>query len=83
MALLSDATVVVTGGERSGTVHQGWEALRLGRDLMLLESLAASGFSWTQDLLRYGAEILDDMNLNAWLDALPERVIFDEYDLAP
>lgn len=35
MALLSDATVIVEAGETSGTLHQGWEALRLGRPLFL------------------------------------------------
>ena len=33
MALLSPATVIVEAGEGSGTQHQGWEALRLGRPL--------------------------------------------------
>ena len=42
MALLSDATIIVEAGEGSGTLHQGWEALRLGRALFLLESLAVS-----------------------------------------
>ncbi len=78
MALLSDATVIVAAGERSGTVHQGWEALRLGRDLLLLESLADKGFPWTEALLNYGAEVLSDENLVIWLDSLPERVVFDE-----
>ena len=40
MALLTDATVIVEAGEKSGTVHQGWEALQLGRLLFLLESVA-------------------------------------------
>ena len=74
MALLSDATVIVTGGERSGTVHQGREALRLGRELFILESLASSGFHWTQELLDGGARILSDANLDAWLDFFSERV---------
>ena len=78
MALISDATVIVAAGERSGTEHQGWEALRLGRDLLLLESLATSGFAWTDKLLSYGAEVLSDRNLGKWLDSLPERVVFDE-----
>jgi len=81
MALISDATVIVAASERSGTVHQGWEALRLGRDLLLLESLAESGFAWTEALLNHGGEVLSDDNLESWLDALPERVVFDEADL--
>src|SRR5581483_2885572 len=40
MALLTDATVIVEAGEKSGTLHQGWEALRLGRLVFLLESVA-------------------------------------------
>ena len=35
MALLSPATVIVEAREGSGTQHQGWEALRLGRPLVL------------------------------------------------
>ena len=81
MALISDATVIVAAGESSGTAHQGWEALRLGRDLLLLESLADSGFAWTEELLRYGADVLSDENLEPWLDSLPERVVFDEAEL--
>ena len=81
MALISDATVIVAAGERSGTVHQAWESLRLGRDLLLLESLASRRFTWTEELLRYGAEVLSDENLKTWLDSLRERVIFDEAEL--
>ena len=81
MALISDATVIVAAGERSGTEHQGWEALRLGRDLLLLGSLANSGFAWTEKLLSYGADVLNDKNLGKWLDSLPERVVFDEAEL--
>ena len=81
MALISDATVIVAAGERSGTEHQGWEALRLGRDLLLLESLANRGFAWTDKLLSYGAAVLNDKNLRKWLDSLPERVVFDEAEL--
>lgn len=39
MALLTDATVV-EAGEKSGTLYQGWEALRLGRQLFLTETVA-------------------------------------------
>ena len=81
MALISDATVIVAASERSGTVHQGWEALRLGRGLLLLESLARSGFAWTEALLNHGGEVLSDDNLESWLDELPERVVFDEAEL--
>ena len=82
MALLSDATVIVAAGEDSGAVHQGWEALRLGRDLLLLESFANSGVSWAQDLLHYGAGVLNSRNLNRWLDALPERACLNDLQMA-
>jgi DNA processing protein len=59
MALLSHATVIVEAGEDSGALSQGWEALRLGRDLFLLESLvAAPGLSWPAEMLKYGAQVL-------------------------
>ena len=73
MALLSDATVIVTAGERSGTRHQGREALRLGRDLLLLKSLAEREIGWVQKLMGFGAQVLDDSNLECWLESLSER----------
>src|SRR5208337_1122651 len=35
MALISDASIIVEAGETSGSLHQGWEALRLGRPLFI------------------------------------------------
>ncbi len=61
MALVSDSSVIVEAGESSGTRHQGWEALRLGRPLFLMKSLAETpGLSWVREMLRYGAEILSE-----------------------
>lgn len=60
MALLSDATVIVEAGETSGTKHQGWEALRLGRPLFILQSLAESGLDWVTEMIGYGARPLSD-----------------------
>lgn len=75
MALLSDATIIVEAGESSGTLHQGWEALRLGRPLFLLESITKdSRLSWPEDMLRYGAQVLTRENLAAALESVPERV---------
>ena len=73
MALISEVTVIVEAGEKSGTVHQGWEALRLGRLLFLLESLVARKQEWTEELIRYGAQVLSDANKEAFLESLPER----------
>jgi DNA processing protein len=70
MALLTDATVIVEAGETSGTVHQGWEALRLGRQLFLLESVARDGsLTWPAKMIHYGAQVLTRQNL---VDALSE-----------
>ncbi|MCK6445778.1 MAG: DNA-protecting protein DprA [Planctomycetes bacterium] len=73
MALLSDATVIVEAGEKSGTVHQGWEALRLGRPLYLLQSLAEQKHPWTEDLQQYGAQVLSNDNFDEFLASIPER----------
>src|SRR5882757_7417440 len=72
MALLTDATVIVEAGEKSGTVHQGWEALRLGRLLFLLESVASDrSLSWPKDMIHYGAQVLSRNNLEEVLSDIP------------
>jgi DNA processing protein len=72
MALLSDATVIVEAGEKSGTLHQGWEALRLGRTLFLMESVATDPeLSWPREMIRYGAQVLTRENLSEELADLP------------
>lgn len=59
MALISDATVIVEAGESSGSLSQGWEALRLGRPLCILRSLIEdSRLSWPRKLIEYGAYVL-------------------------
>ncbi len=73
MALFSEATVIVEAGEKSGTAHQGWEALRLGRLLFLMESLVSLQQTWTEELIHYGAQVLSNANLEAFLDSIPER----------
>jgi DNA processing protein len=75
MALIADASVIIEAGDGSGTLSQGWEALRLGRPLFLLQSLVASGLSWTSDMLNHGARVLsgtDDL-----LQVLPTDDIRD------
>ena len=74
MALLSDATIIVEAGEGSGTIHQGWEALRLGRPLFLLESLTKrTDLTWPAEMQHYGAEVLTKERLPVVLDNLPGR----------
>jgi len=73
MALLSDATIIVEAGEKSGSLHQGWEALRLGRPLFLMvELLSDPGFAWRAEMERYGAEALRLENLDLLFESLPE-----------
>ena len=64
MALISDATVIVEASEKSGTRHQGWEALRLGRLVFLMENVAENGaLTWPREMIGYGAQVLrrDDL----------------------
>lgn len=62
IALIPDATIIVAAGETSSLLHQGWEALRLGRPLFIWHSLLDDnkGLSWPQKMLRYGAIGLSD-----------------------
>lgn len=78
MALVSDATIIVAAGASSGTRHQGWEAIRLGRDLAILEPLATKGIPWVESQLSYGASAVLLTDLGVWLDGIPERLPFDE-----
>jgi len=72
MALISDATIIVEASEKSGTMHQGWEALRLGRSLFILESIIEDhNISWAKEMLGYGAEILTNDNFQDIIDDLP------------
>ncbi|AYZ35169.1 DNA-processing protein DprA [Chryseobacterium indologenes] len=72
MALISDATIIVEATEKSGTMHQGWEALRLGRSLYILENIISEhNISWAKEMLQYGAEIITNDNIQDILDDLP------------
>lgn len=72
MALISDCTVIIEAQDKSGSLHQGWEALRLGRPLFLLQSsVENTSLSWPQQLLTYGAKILSDNNIDDFLCSLP------------
>lgn len=63
MALIADASVIVEAGENSGTMHQGWEAIRLGRPLFIPTSVVRDGsLEWPGHLVNYGAIELLDMD---------------------
>ena len=82
MALLTDATVIVEAGETSGTRHQGWEALRLGRVLFILESVAKNTeLSWPSEMIAYGAQVLTRENLGPALAEVPHLTSAEELTL--
>lgn len=61
MALISDATIIVEAGDSSGSLHQGWEALRLGRSLFIWKSiLKDTHLKWPEKMMQYGAMELSD-----------------------
>jgi len=74
MALLSDATVIIEATDTSGSLVQGWEALRLGRGLFIAQSVAEDAtVSWPTKLLYYGGRVLSDETLDLLFDSLPHR----------
>lgn len=63
MALIVDASVIIEAGDGSGTLSQGWEALRLNRALFLAKSVVdRPGLKWPHEMLDYGAHVLTDVD---------------------
>ena len=76
MALISDASIIVEASDSSGSLHQGWEALRLGRPLFIWKSLTEDDtLSWPEKMMEYGARVLTEPE--EVLDFLPtnERIL--------
>jgi len=72
MALIADATVIVEASEKSGTRHQGWEALRMYRTLMIMSNVSRDpDLTWPAEMIQYGAIELTRGNLEAVLEDLP------------
>lgn len=70
MALLCDASIIVEAGDSSGTLSQGWEALRLGRPLLIWhEVLERKDLEWPNKMIEFGARVLNDISIV--LDNLP------------
>jgi DNA processing protein len=73
MALISDASVIVEAGDGSGSLSQGWEALRLARPLFLMASiLERRELTWPRTMIDYGAMVLHTPE--ELLAQLPEQV---------
>ena len=70
MALLSEGSIIVEAGAESGTRHQGWEAIRLGRPLFLPKCLTKEEFSWPREMQEYGAIAFHPSEIVDWLDEL-------------
>lgn len=72
MALISDASVIVEAGKSSGSLHQGWETLRLGRPLFIWESVVNNReLDWPKEMMEYGAmELSNPFDV---LEVLPTR----------
>ena len=78
MALLADATVIIEATDTSGSLSQGWEALRLGRGLFVAKSVTEDAtVSWPHKMLYYGARVLSDETLDTLFDFLPHRTEAD------
>ena len=76
MALISDASIIIEVGETSGSLHQGWEALRLGRPLFISRIIANDrSLKWPKKMVEYGA--LELTESDEIIDALPspERIL--------
>lgn len=75
MALIVSASVIVEAGNTSGALSQGWETLRLGRLLFIMESVYADPqLSWPKEMVGYGAQVLSNANVEEFFDALPVAV---------
>jgi DNA processing protein len=76
MALISDASIIVEAGETSGSLLQGWEALRLGRPLFISKLITGNAsLRWPKKMMDYGANELTEFE-NV-IDILPssERIL--------
>lgn len=74
MALISDATVIIEASDTSGSLSQGWEALRLGRGLFITKAVAENAqLKWPKEFLHYGARVLSDETVEELFDMLPLR----------
>ena len=72
MALITDASIIIEASENSGTRHQAWEAIRLGRQVFLMENILKSDIKWAQNILEYGGIVLTNKNFEYILDSIAE-----------
>lgn len=75
MALISDATIIIEASEKSGTQHQAWEAIRLGRQIFILENVLQANVSWAAKALEYGAIVLNKENFGHIFDSIADLFV--------
>ena len=74
MALLSDVTVIIEATDRSLSLTQAWEALRLGRAVFIGRSLVQNAeLAWPATMLGRGASVLANETLDELAARLPAR----------
>ena len=72
MALVTHATVIMEAADDSLSLHQGWEALRLGRPLFIARSSTLDPtLAWPGQMLARGACVLANETLDELYAALP------------
>ncbi|MEX3007210.1 DNA-processing protein DprA [Hoeflea sp. TYP-13] len=73
MALISHATIIIEAKQNSGTRHQGWAALRIGRPLFLMPRVAEDpAITWAEEMLRHGAKKLNVNEISDVYQALEQ-----------
>lgn len=72
MALISDATIIVEASEKSGTRHQAWEAIKLGKQVFIMSNVFKTAPEWTKKVLEYGAEELKKDNFDFIIEGIAE-----------
>ena len=76
MALISDASIIIEAGETSGSLHQGWEALRLGRPLFISKQITDNAsLRWPKKMMEYGAVELTEFEEVIDVLPSPERIL--------
>ncbi|EKF54561.1 short-chain dehydrogenase/reductase SDR [Galbibacter marinus] len=79
MALISEATFIIEATEISGTRYQGWEALRLGRALYILENVVRNT-KWAREKIQYGAVVLTNKMLERAIEDMPYSTSKFDYE---
>ena len=84
MVLICDATVIIEANQTSGSLLQGWEALRLGRPIFIARSIVDNpSLTWPSEMIGYGAYILSDETIDELFAILPQRGLAEPSSVDP